>query len=88
LSAAERILNIIEIKKHFEFNKKFLETIALRNHLLSEAIEESFDKSVDKLEKKLWKIIGTNKANTIAGSTEIDNIFEEEELKEIFKEMM
>lgn len=86
LSAAERILDISKVKKHFRYNKEFLEKIALRSHYKDEEMLESIEKPLLELEERLWNILKTKKVNTIKGTTQIEDLFERKELLEIFNE--
>ena len=60
LSVAERVLDSQPVIDHLAFNRKFLEHLALRSHLVPDAQEELFRDSTDELEAVLWRVVAGN----------------------------
>lgn len=77
LSGNERILDVIEVEKHFQYNRKFLENLTLGSHYDPSLKSEKFKQPLEELEKNLWDILGAHKEfTTIEGSSKMQELFE------------
>jgi hypothetical protein len=77
LSVAERILDTEKIIEHFEFNKKFVETIALNSHIKKNSKSKELNKPIEDLEKYLWDILkGKGKISNIEARESVEAIFD------------
>lgn len=83
LSVTERILDVSEIGKHFQFNRRFLENMALYNHISPEHREAEHVKPFAELEKQLWLILENHdKLSEVDGTSDLHKLFMRDDVRQ------
>lgn len=89
LSITERILDANEIFKHFRYNQKFLENLALGNHIDPSNKEKNYAKPIEELENKLWEILRPKKEyHEVKGSSNLKDLSSRPDVIEVIDQTL